>query len=513
MGLQLNDMFAMAPQLILVTGGLSVLVAQMLVRTRRAAMAWQLSLITLVSAAVVVVFGLSDANGVVTVLPRAFQGVDTVSAVSGTFRYSTFSGNAVLLFVALALGTLLLMRRSLAAAEIDFAENYFLLLMSVAGYSYAVCAEDLVTLFVAIELGSLPMLVLVGMNRNDASANEAALKYLLLSAFAIAFLLLGISLLYGSNGTVKLKELKELGPHFLKTRVVTLGYAFVFVGFLFKIAAFPMHAYVADVYEGAATMFTGLLASLSKAASVLLLLKISLGIHDGYRQYFAPLLTVLAIASMFYGAFASLATQNLKRILAYSSIGHAGYLLCFLVVPASTDIGIVGMLKQDAGSAVYLYMVGYAFSALLAFGSIAYLEISRGSREVITLASLTNLSGRDKLAAWSLALGVLSFMGMPPLAGFFGKYHLFRYLALSNNLMLAAAAAGASAVAVYAYIRVLKPIFFADAESAATDKNPVFPVTYSVRFAVAFMIVLIGFFAAFSGFLYNSGILAIHKIY
>ncbi|MFO1471072.1 MAG: NADH-quinone oxidoreductase subunit N [Turneriella sp.] len=513
MGLQLNDFLSMAPQLILVIGGLSVLVAQMLMKSGRAAMGWQITLITLTSALVVVLFGLSDASGVATVLPRAFKGTDVVWAMSGSFRYSVFSANAVLLLVSLALVALLLMRRVLVAAEIHFAENYFLLLMSLAGYSYAICAEDLVTLFVGIELGSLPLLVLVGMNRSDRVANEAAVKYMLLSAFAIAFMLLGIALLYGSNATVKLKELKDLGPHFLKTRVVMLGYTFVFVGFFFKIAAFPMQAYVADVYQGAATIFTGLLASVSKAASVLLMLKVSLGMHDGYRQYFAPILTVAAVGSMLYGSFASLAAMNLKRILAYSSIGHAGYLVCFLIVPASADPGIMGMLKQDAGSGLYLYVTGYAFSALLAFATVAYLEISSGQREIITLSSLANLHRRDPLAAWALAIAVLSFMGMPPLAGFMGKFHLFRYLALSNNLLLAAVAALASAISMFAYIRVLKPVFFAEPQAGAETRVKVFPVSYGVRFAIAFLVLVISFFAVFSGFLYNNGIAAIHKIY
>ena len=512
-GLQLNDFLSMAPQLILVSGGLCVLVAQMLLKRDRAAVGWQITFVTLIASLIVVLFGLTDASGVATVLPRAFKGTDTVMAMAGMYRYSVFSANAILLLLALALAALLLMRRVLVAAEIHFAENYFFLLMSLAGYGYALCAEDLVTLFVGIELGSLPLLVLVGMNRSDRAANEAAVKYMLLSAFAIAFLLLCIALLYGSNATVKLRELKDLGPHFMKTRVVMLGYTFVFVGFFFKIAAFPMQAYVADVYEGAATIFTGILASVSKAASVLLMLKISLGMHDGYRQYLAPILTVAAVGSMLYGSFASLAGTNLKRILAYSSIGHAGYLICFLIVPASADVGIMGILKQDAGSGLFLYVAGYAFAALLAFSTIAYLEISGGQREIMTLSSLANLHKRDPLAAWALAIAVLSFMGMPPLAGFLGKFHLFRYLALSNNLVLAAVAALASAISMFAYIRVLKPIFFAEGENTGPNRLTVFPVSYGVRFAVMFLIFVVGFFAAFSGFLYNNGIAAIHKIY
>jgi NADH-quinone oxidoreductase subunit N len=149
-----------------------------------------------VAAATVVTFGLSDAAGQVTVLPRAFLGSDTVAAINNTVRYTAYSANSILLLISLAIVALLMMRTLLPALNIDFAENYFLLLMSLAGYAYAICSEDLITLFVGLELGSLPVLVLIGINRESRAANEAALKYLLLSAFAIAFLLLGIALLY-----------------------------------------------------------------------------------------------------------------------------------------------------------------------------------------------------------------------------------------------------------------------------------------------------------------------------
>lgn len=513
MFIQASDFFAMSPQIILISGGLLILLVQMILRSGQAKAASLIAVATLTAAGIVVVFGLSDANGMATLLPKAFLGTEVVTAFSGSYRYSVFSGNAILLILILGICAIVLGRRALSHAEIHFAENYFLLLMSLVGYSYAFCAEDLITLFVGFELGALPMLILVGMNRQDAAANEAAVKYMLLSAFAVAFLLLGIALLYGSNATLKLREIKELGPHYLKNRSVTAAYLFVFTGFLFKIAAFPLHTYIADVYEGAATVFTSFLASISKAASALILLKVVLGMHDAYRQFFAPVFTIVAIGSMLYGSLAAMVGQNLKRILAYSSIAHAGALVCFFVVPSTTDLGTIGFIKQDGGSALYLYIVGYAFSALLVFATIAHLEIADGHRQVITLDSLKNLYRRDKLAAWSLAIGVLSFMGMPPLAGFMGKFHLFRYLALSNNLVLAAAAAFASALSVYAYIRILKPIFFAEPDEGLQGKATVFPVHYGVRFAIAFLGLAVGFFAAYSGFLYNYGIAAIHKIY
>lgn len=508
--LTLNDLLAMAPQLLLVGGGLLVLTSQILIRGPGGArLAWNLTLVTLIATAIVVAFGLSDAAGKVTVLPQAFLGSDTVSAMNNTFRYTAYSANAILLFVALAILSLLFMRRLLPALNIDFAENYFLLLMSLAGYAYAVCAEDLITLFVGLELGSLPVIVLIGMNRESRTANEAALKYLLLSAFAIAFLLMGIALVYAGAGTLKLRELREIAPHFTKTRVLVLAQLFILTGFFFKLAAFPMQGYIADVYAGCTSAFTMVLASLSKAAAALLLFKVSMGVHDGFRQYLAPVLTLAAVGSMFVGTFSSLAATNLKRLLAYSSITNAGFLLCFLIIPSGTDVGIMGTLKQDAGSAFYIYVVGYAFASLLAFGAIAILEMQTGKND-ITLDDLNGLAAQNRFVAWALGIGVLSFMGMPPLAGFLGKFFLFKYLAVSGNLTLAAIAGLASGISVYAYIRILKPIFFGESESPAPAESPA--AAPAQRAGAYVLIAALSFFAAFSAFLYNSGVTAVQKI-
>ncbi len=511
MAISINELLSMAPQLLLVFGGLGVLVSQILIRTTGGArVAWNLTLITLLATATVVISGLSDATGSLTVLPRAFLGADTVSAINNSFRYSAFSGNGILLLVALAIVAMLFLRTLLPALNIDFAENYFLLLMSLAGYAYAICAEDMITLFVGLELGSLPVLVLIGMNRDSRAANEAALKYLLLSAFAMAFLLLGLALLYAGTGTVKLRELREIGPHFTKTRIIVLAQIFIVAGFFFKLAAFPLHAYIADVYEGCTTAFTAILASISKAAGALLLFKASMAMHDGFRQYLAPILTFAAIGSMFIGTFASLATPSLKRILGYSSITNAGFMLCFLIVPGSVDPGIIGTVKQDAGSSLFIYVVGYTTASLLAFAAIAFIE-QREGKVNLELADLNGLLQRDRLAAWALGLSVLSFMGMPPLAGFFGKFFLFKSLALSGGLTLAAIAGLASGISVYAYLRILKPIFFGEAEGPADAAASI--TAPSARIGVALSLIILTFFAAFSAFLYNSGVTAVQKIY
>lgn len=511
MAIALNELLAMMPQLILVVGGLLVLTSQMLLKQDgRSRTTGTIALATVSVALIVVVAGLSDATGSKTVLPRAFLGTDTVTAINNSFRYSSFSANALVVILSLAAGVLLLMRVVLPKYNIDFAENHFLLLMSVVGYAYALCAEDLITLFVALELGTLPIIVLVGINRESRAANEAAVKYLLLSAFAMAFFLLGIALLYAANSTVRLREIREIPPHFSKTRVMVLAYLFLFAGFLFKLGAVPLHSYIADVYEGCTTVFTGLLASLSKVASVLVFFKVAMSVHDGYRQYLAPILTVAAVASMLYGAFAAIGTRNLKRILAYSSIGHAGYMLCFFVVPASVDPGAIGTIKQDAGSALYIYAAGYAAASLLAFGAIALMELRSGGPVVVTLDNLHEVNSPRLSVALGVAL--LSFMGMPPLAGFFGKFFLFKYLALSGNVVLAAFVGVSSGIAMYAYVRVLRPLFFSDASVSRAVAQPEIN-DRGVQVVLGVLVAGLAFFAVAAGFLYNTGVQAVHRIY
>ncbi|MBS0617311.1 MAG: NADH-quinone oxidoreductase subunit N [Spirochaetes bacterium] len=509
--LEFKDWLSMTPQLILVVGGLGVLVSQLILKKNRVAVAWQLSILTVLLALITVVFGLSDARGATTFLPRAFYGQDVAATVGGTYRYSAFSANALLFFLVLTFLTLLMMRTLTQANKIEFAENYFLLLMSVVGYAYAVCAEDFVTLFVGLELGSLPVVVLVGMNRRDPSSNEAAIKYLLLSSFSMAFLLLGIALLYGAHGTLRLSEIRSQPPHYLKTQMVLLGYACVFIGFLFKVSAFPLHSYVADVYEGSATIFTAVLSSLSKVAGLLLLFKISMNINDGYRAYIAPVLTFAAIGSMLFGAFAMLATQNVKRILAYSSIAHVGFMLCFFTIPATADIGVMGALKQEGGAGLIIYAIGYTFAALLSFGAVGFIEMRSETRESVTLHNLNDIHKRDPKLAWFLALPLISFIGIPPLAGFFGKYFLFKYLAFSNNLILAAAAAAASGISVYGYIRIIRPLLFGEGEHSTQEGGLLRSDSAKLSFGI--LSVAITFFAAMTAFLYNTGIVAVQKIY
>ncbi|HRP68435.1 MAG TPA: proton-conducting transporter membrane subunit [Turneriella sp.] len=510
MNFSAKDIFATLPQLVLVVGALVVLTSQLILKKHRVRIAWQLTVLTLIVTLLLVIFGISAADGKSTLLPAAFTPFDALSAFSGSLRYSSFSANSIVVFLALALAAAFMMRKTLADADLNFSENYFLLLMSVAGYSYAVCAEDLITFFIALELGSIPIIVLVGMNRKSTANNEASLKYLLLSAFAMAFFLLGIALIYGVSGTVRLRDIQNISPHYMRTQAMMLGYIFIFVGFFFKIGAFPLHSYIADVYEGSQTMFTGILGSLSKAGGLFLMFKIYSVMHDGFRAYMTPVLLVAAVGSLFYGAFASLGTRNLKRILAYSSISHAGFLLCFLVIPSGSSYGLFASFKQEAAAGFYIYTVGYTTASLLGFGVIAYAEAVHLNKEVLTLDNLAQVFNGKGLGSWSLSIATLSLLGMPPLAGFIGKFFLFKYLALSSNLTLAALAAIATAISLYAYIAIVKPIFF---DERSTEDNVQFSFGDAGKVTLVAFMAVVGFFAVFTSFLYNTGITAMQRIF
>jgi len=510
MNIEWKDILVTLPQLVLVTGSLIVLLSQFTFKKNRTRMAWQFSTLTLFIALLLVIFGISTADGKTTLFPAAFTAFDAVIAFSGSLRYSAFAANSIVVFLVLALGSLFMMRRVLADTNLDFGENYFLLLMSVAGYSYAVCAEDLITLFIALEVGSIPILVLVGMNRDSLTNNEAALKYLLLSAFAVAFFLLGIALIYSVSGTVRLRDIQNIAPHYMRSQVMVLGYILIFVGFFFKIGAFPLHSYIADVYEGSATIFTGILGSLSKAGGLFLLLKIYSVMHDGFRPYLMPVFLTVAVGSLLYGAFASLATRNIKRILAYSSISHAGFLACFLVIPKDTNVALFSTLKQEAAAGFYIYAIGYTLASLLSFGIIAYAEAKHPEKGALTIDNLGEFFSGKGLGSWSLAISVLSLLGMPPLAGFIGKFFLFKYLAFSGNLTLAAIAGIATAISLYAYVTIILPLFFTERKVVTEEK---FGFGESGRVVLSVLLVVIGLFASFTAFLYNTGITAMQRIF
>ena len=514
--LTMHDFLTMAPHLVLVGGAVAVLISQLILRRARLSTAFYITLLSLLATFGLSLIGLSSVDGRSTLLPAAFGNAESVKAFEGSFIASNLSAMFIALFCVIGLVVAIFMRRLMPENSIHFAENYFLLLIAIAGFAYAITAEDFITLFVAIEMGSLPLIVLAGINRDKPAAGEAAIKYLLSSIFATALILFGMALLYGATGTLRIDDIRKTAYHFSKTDAMRIGWVFVFAGLFFKVSAFRFHAWVADVYEGSLTIISGLMAALVKVGAFAILFKMVLTLADVYRPFVAPGLFIIAALSQLYGSFASLTQTNLKRLFAYSSIAHAGFLLSFANIPS--DPSLIGVFKQEAGGGLIVYLFAYSLSVLLAFIAIAMMESDLDHREPITLGNLYLAGKRNRWAKYALTLSTLSLLGMPPLAGFFAKFYTFKYLLFTNQMTLALTVALSSGIGVYAYFRVIQKLYLSDekdvleinSEIGLLKSNFFHSLILKISYIALFTFIIS--FALFVGFVYHKGYEAIQKI-
>lgn len=326
-------------------------------------------------------------------------------------------------------------------------EYYALLLFSQCGMFFLATGTDLITLFVGLELMALCFYVMVGFLRGEKRSNEAAMKYLLLGAFSSGFLVYGFSIMYGLAGSTKLADVTAaIAARPAWDPVVFLAMTTTAVGLLFKISAAPFHMWAPDAYEGAPTTITAYLSVASKAASFAFLLRIFLVPLAPARASWEPLLAVVAVVTMTVGNLAAISQTNIKRLLAYSSISHAGYMLLGLIAGNAT--GITG---------IEVYILVYAFMNLGAF-----LVVVAMRRENIIGEDLEDMAGlmyKSPGYAVLMLVFLVSLAGIPPTAGFLGKYYIFLSLIQTHHYVLAVIATLYVAVAIYYYFRVVKTMF------------------------------------------------------
>ncbi|MHB9006782.1 MAG: NADH-quinone oxidoreductase subunit N [Limisphaerales bacterium] len=291
-------------------------------------------------------------------------------------------------------------------------EYFALTLFALLGMMVAASANDLTLLFVSLELITVTFYVLVGFQRRRQASLEAAVKYLLLGALSSAFLVYGIALVYGSSGTMSFSKLAGVPASILNSKLLWVGLLLVFVGLGFKVAAVPFQMWAPDVYQGAPAPTTAFLAVGSKAAGVVLLLRLLHGACPGLADRWQPLLMGVAALSILYGVLGAIPQVNLKRLLGYSSIANAGYLL----------LGVATRSREGV-TAVLFYLGGYLFTVLTAFMVITVAMRQGGSEET---GSLAGLHRRSPLLALAMTLSMVSLAGVPPLAGFFGKLLLLK---------------------------------------------------------------------------------------
>ncbi len=369
----------------------------------------------------------------------------------GTVRIEGFSGMIVHdglgLFSSLTIlaATLLTLMMSIGYSEWEGTrkgEFYALLLLSVVGMLLMAKGTDLMTVFLGLETMSIPIYCLVGFHRDRMTSLEGALKYFLLGAFASGFLLYGIALIYAATGTTKIATFAAMAGdlHLSGNPVFLSGVVLLLVGFGFKVSLVPFHMWTPDAYEGAPTIVTAFMGAAVKAAAFAALIRVALLAFPALQPEMADILWVLAVLTMTVGNLSALLQDNLKRMLAYSSIAHAGYVLVGLVAG-----GVAG------GQAALFYLLVYAFMNLGAFGVI--MLVARGEDDGYDIRHLAGIGFRHPVLGGLLSLFLVSLAGVPPTAGFIGKFYLFGAAVRSGYVLLAVLGVLNSAVSAYYYLR------------------------------------------------------------
>jgi len=393
------------------------------------------------------------------------------------------------LFLASAAITILISVRYLEIEDEHHGEYYSLLLLSVVGMMCMAAGVDIVLLFIGLELMAMSIYVLVGFLRRDRRSNEAALKYLLLGAFSSGIFAYGLSLFYGLSGSTNLRDIARtvsgLNPH---NPIVVIALLATMVGLLFKIAAVPFHQWAPDAYEGAPTSITAFMSVAVKAAAWALLLRILIFALLPLRTIYTPIIVFVAIATMTGGNLAALTQTNTKRLLAYSSIAHVGYMLLALVAMGTSPTNSPGFV--DGLKGILIYLLVYTFMNLGVFAVITSLR----QRNVIgdEIDDLAGLYSRAPVEATLMLLFLLSLAGIPPAAGFLGKYYIFLSLIESQHYWLAAAAVLYALFGLYYYLRIANSMLMRAPIEAGR-----LPVSVGMRFAVgltALATIVIGVF-------------------
>jgi NADH-quinone oxidoreductase subunit N len=412
------------------------------------------------------------------------SGAPGATGFMGTMLVDRFAIYFFYLFLAGTAIAILMSVRYLETEHENHGEYYALMLLAVAGMMCMASGFDIVLIFIGLELMAISTYVLVGFLRRDRRSNEAALKYLLLGAFSSGIFAYGLSLIYGLTGTTNLLGIaNKMGEvmHNEYRPVAIIALLTTLTGLLFKIAAIPFHQWAPDAYEGAPTSITGFMSVAVKAAGWAMLLRILIGSPFRLcglmplRSIWVPVLVFVSIATMTGANFAALTQTNTKRLLAYSSIAHVGYMLLGLIA------GTASALSPDGIKGILIYLLVYTFMNLGAFGVITSLR----HKNVIgdELDDLSGLYSRAPVEAVLMLVFLLSLAGIPPLAGFWGKYFIFLSLIETGHYALASLGVLYSVFGLYYYLKIANAMFMGKVETGE-EKLPV-SLTMRVGIAVA----------------------------
>ena len=374
---------------------------------------------------------------------------------SGMFVSDGYSTFFKLIFIVNLMLTVLISTRYLETLRINFGEYYSLILFATLGMMLMASAADIIILYLGLELMALSTYILAGFIRYDIRSNEAAMKYLLLGAFASAILLYGTSMIYGLTGTT---NLRDIAAYIIQSGIetnplLTFSVILLVVAFSFKIAAVPFHMWAPDAYEGAPTPITAFMSVGPKAAGFAVLGRVLITAFGSVQFNWAPVLAAIAILTMAVGNIVALSQTNIKRMLAYSSIAHAGYMLLGII--AGTPDGMASVLN---------YMFIYAFMNIGAFAVIIMLRTETFKGE--NISDYQGLSKTHPMAAALMLVFMFSLTGIPPMAGFMGKFYLFMAAINAGYTWLVIVAVMFSAISAYFYLRIVMLMYMREPNEA-----------------------------------------------
>jgi NADH-quinone oxidoreductase subunit N len=457
-GISTTDFYYILPELVLTVGALVVLISDVLLPRGSKTLVW-------------ITMGALVAT-MLSLLPFSSTHVEVAKGLIAVDQFAFFFKFVFLVAAAL---TVLMSVRYLEVEGVSPGEYYFLILCATLGMMIMAGGIDMITIFIGLETMAISFYILAGFIKPNQRSNEAAVKYFLLGAFSLGILLYGMSLMYGLSGTTNLRTMATIFAGQERDPRLALAVILVVAGVGFKIAAVPFHMWAPDVYEGAPTPVTAFLSVGSKAASFAMLLRIFVEGLPSMSADWRMLFEALAIITMTIGNLAALTQTNLKRMLAYSSIAHAGYVLIGIV--AGTPRGVTATL---------IYLLIYSFMQLGAFAVIVMMR----RQDVVgdELKDFAGLHVRHPLAAFAMLLFMLSLGGIPPTAGFMGKFWLFGAAIEAGYVWLAVIGVLNSAISLYYYIRI---VVFMYVKPPTAGSQPAMSPSLSLALAVAVVATLV----------------------
>ncbi len=439
------DLFPLSAEIFVLSMACVIMVVDLYFADKTHRITYWLTQITLLVAVFITAYGM-PAEATKTIL---YDGSYVVDYMSGILKIGIYIASIISLMYA---------RDYIAKRNFLHGEYYMLALFAVLGMMVMVSAHSMLTIYLGLELLSLPLYAMVAMERDNTLASEAAMKYFVMGAIASGFLLYGMSLLYGATGTLNIETLNQsLSNVTNNAMMVNFGVVFIVSGLAFKLGAVPFHMWLPDVYHGSPTPVTMFIGSAPKIAAFGMVIRLLTDGLQGLGDQWQPLLIVLALTSMAVGNVIAIAQDNLKRLLAYSTIGHVGFFL----------LGILSGTTEGYAASMY-YILVYAIMALASFGMIIYL--SRSGFEADRISDFKGLAKRSPWSALMMLFTLMSLAGVPPFIGFWPKLEVLKAAIQSGYVGISIFAVVFSFVAAFYYLKVAKAMYFEDADE---DVQPI----------------------------------------